>query len=46
MIYLHHGVDVSDDVTATKALRRVSGKRFSVLKLLCQQVTNNNTFAK
>ena len=36
-----HGVDVSDDVTSTKAIRRVNDKMFCVLILLCQQVTHN-----
>ena len=41
------GVDISDDVTTTKAIRRVSDKIFlfilSVLIFLCQQVTHNKT---
>ena len=36
-------VDVSDDVTITKAIRRVNDRCFSVLILLCQQVTHNKT---
>ena len=42
-IYWRHGVDVSDDVTSTKVIRRVKDKMFSVLILLCQQVTHNKT---
>ena len=45
-IYCRHGVDVSDDVTTTKAIRRVSDKMFSVLILLCQLVTHNKTICE
>ena len=38
-----HGVDVSDDVTTAKTIRRANDKMFSVLILLCQQVTHNKT---
>ena len=38
--------DVSDDVTTTKAIRRVNDKMFSVLILLCQQVTHNKTICE
>ena len=42
-----HGVDVSDDVTTTKAIRRVNDKMcFCVLILLCQQVTHNKTICQ
>ena len=40
-IYRRHCYDVSDDVTTTKAIRRVNDKIFSVLILLCEQVTHN-----
>ena len=42
-IYWRHGVDVSDDVTTTMAIRRANDKYFSVLILLCQQVTHDKT---
>ena len=45
-IYFGHGVDVSDDVTTTKAIRRVNDKMFSDLILLCQQVTHNKTICE
>ena len=41
-----HGVGVSDDVTSTKAIRRIDDKMFCVLILLCQQVTHNKTICK
>ena len=41
-IYWRHCVDVSNDVTATKAIRRVNDK----LILLCQQVTHNKTICE
>ena len=40
------GVDVSDDVTTTKAIRRVNDKIFSVLIFLNQQVTHNKTICE
>ena len=39
-IYKRYNVDVIDDITTTKGIRRANDKMFSVLILLCQQVTN------
>ena len=41
-----HVVDVSDDVTTTQVIRRVNDKIFSVLILLCPQVTHNKTICE
>ena len=45
-IYWRHGVDVSDDVTITKAIRRVNDKMLSVVIILCQQVTHNKSICE
>ena len=45
-IYWHQGVKVSDDVTTTKAIRRVNDRFFSVLILLCERVTHNITICE
>ena len=45
-IYWRHSVDVIDDVTTTKAIRRVNVRFFSVLILVCQHVTNNKTICE
>ena len=42
-IHRRHCVDVSDDITSTKAIRRVNAKMFSVLILVCQHVTHYKT---
>ena len=41
-----HGVDVSDDVNITKAIRRVNDKFFCAFILLCQQMTHNKTICE
>ena len=45
-IYWRHGAGVSDDITTTKAIRRVNDKIFGVLILLCQQGTQNKTICE
>ena len=42
MDFWRHGVDVSDGVTTTKALRRVNEKMI----FLCQQVTHKNNLQR
>ena len=45
--YWRHGVDVSDDITTTKAIRRVNhDKIFSVLVPLYQLMTHNKTICE
>ena len=39
-IYWRQGGEFGDDVTITKAIRRVNDKMFSAVVLLCQQVTH------
>ena len=43
LIFRRHGVDVSDDVTTTKAIRRINGKIFLCVLIPYEKFGNTST---